>query len=117
MSFLDQLPTKLRNAAFRAGDEFAWARGPAIEVIHLLTASCIPIDGIEVWLPTTPGPTIPGPFIYHWPGHNRRSGATLREYVEDANAKAEEYVSSFRWDERDATYTSEIPLFNLTAEL
>ena len=108
MRFYDQLPQRLRELAYHAGRDYAWNKQCTIEVIEALTQLGAPIYGIEVWLATTPGPTIPGPFIYHWT-------APVGADPHEANKAAREYVRLFEWDDSDEENKSNEPYFNITS--
>jgi hypothetical protein len=61
----DQIPGSLLAGAYLAQNgEAAWNTADALKVIAWAAKSHVPILGVEVWLPTTPGPTIPTPYIY-----------------------------------------------------
>ena len=111
MDWISQLPDRLKNSAYRAGTEYAWNMRDTMEVIDWLSSRGLPVWGLEVWLPTQPGPTIPTPYIYQWSATVNPSGQS------DAmmqNEMAKKYVSEFRWDERDQQRHEQIPYFNLT---
>jgi hypothetical protein len=57
----EHLPRRLRDSAYRAAgtSELAWTKSQALEVLDYAAALAIPIVGVEVWLPTMPGPTVP----------------------------------------------------------
>jgi len=71
------------------------------------------ICGVEVWIATTPGPTIPLTFIYTWQSAMKSDGEAWGAFVERINADAREYVACFKWDEKDLEYQHSIPYFNL----
>jgi hypothetical protein len=116
MNFIDQLPSHLRSAAYRAGNEYAWKRSEATEVIDLLSQKGIALDGVEIWLATTPGPTIPTPYIYTWSARSRSQEQDVGEYVIRTNREARDYVATFKWDDQDETNRMLEPHFNLSAD-
>jgi hypothetical protein len=69
--------------------------------------------GVEIWLPTTPCPTIPAPIFYTFESrqlpHER-----LTDFVQRASREASDYISTFEWDPADANYQGAVPYFNLT---
>ena len=91
------IPHTLGSAAYFSGDEAAWPRDEAFAVIDWATRSRLAILGGEIWLPTTPGPTIPEPYIYTFESV-RRSDENWDEFVLRANAAASQYVKTFEWD-------------------
>jgi hypothetical protein len=96
-----RIPPEIQARAYGAGNEFAWPREDAIQVIAAIKSHFV-VVGVEVWLPTTPGPTIPTPFVYQW-------GAG------PSDAKnAAEYIRTFEWDDADTHHRSFEPYFNLT---
>ena len=108
------LSDELRAAAYEANGEFAWSAERACEVIAALRIHGVAVLGVEVWLPTHPGPTIPTPRIYQWDAGARRTGETWLEYVRRVNQEATAYVVSFGWAEADAGLAE--PWFNLSAQ-
>ena len=65
MTMLSQLPNDLLMGAYQISNgEAAWPRDDALKVIRWATASRVAVFGAEIWIPTTPGPTIPTPYIY-----------------------------------------------------
>lgn len=61
----DSLPPRLLAAGFRAGEELAWPRVEALEVIDWLARQGYVVEGVEVWLPAREGPEIPIPNSVH----------------------------------------------------
>lgn len=110
-----QLPDYLNASAYKSQTgESAWPRTEAIAVINLATQSNIAVFGVEVWLPTTPGPTIPTPIIYVHDVQGRADEESWKDFVARANSDAREYISKFQWDDTDHAHKAEIPFFNLT---
>ena len=108
MEWIELLPKDLLASAYRANAEMAWRRQDAIRVIEILRSADYMILGLEVWLPTKPGPTIPTPYIYGWMGTTDISSATHAR-------SAEEYVQTFAWDPEDKSHSAAEPYFNITA--
>ncbi len=96
------LPRVLLERAYRTSDgrELAWSRSDALEVIELLIEAGYEICGVDIWLPTKPGPTIPTPFVYDWDDRHPISAA--------------EFVKTFAWDDADRSHGGRAPYFNLT---
>lgn len=113
-NYLDQLPESLQTNAYRAAGEAAWPRLEALRVIDCLTNQGIAMLGVEIWLPTHPGPTIPTPILYTWEAAAREAGETWPEFVTRAKKLAREYIDQFTWDEADTAHKSLTPYFNLT---
>jgi hypothetical protein len=113
MFLVDKLPDDLRESAYYAAEEAAWSWPDAIRVIAHLSKLHQAVCGIEVWLPTEPGPTIPEPYIYVWAGEERSPEETWDQYVERVNRQAVTYISGFRWDERDIEHQGLSAYFNL----
>lgn len=112
-TFVQKLPEFLRKSAYYAGQEAAWPREQAIKVIEHLKIHNAVVLGVEVWLPTHPGPTIPTPFIYSWDSGSQHQGESWQDFVRRANTGAAEYVRRFNWDKQDQTHQEADPYFNL----
>lgn len=109
-----RIPTELRQRAYCASNrEFAWASEDAQAVIDLASQSGTGILGVEVWLPTVPGPTIPTPYIYTLT-IEPFAGEVHHHFVERSTQAAREYVKTFVWDPADLTHHGELPYFNFT---
>lgn len=100
-------------AAFRSGDEAAWKKAEAREVISIATSLGLAVIGIEVWLPGQDGPVIPIPFFYSWTAREVDL-SDWNDYRSSVNALAAEYVENFAWDTSDVNHQAFEPLFNLT---
>jgi hypothetical protein len=103
----------LVRAYYAQNKEFAWARDDALRVIFWATESRILILGLEVWLPSTPGPTIPFPYVYtftpkYTPGESQEASLVR------ANQEVADYVRTFAWDVNDIVCHDLEPFFNLT---
>lgn len=112
-NYLDVLPTHLRDEAYLTDQEAAWPRQAAQEVLDFLTQNDIAVLGGEVWLPTTPGPTLPG--IYTFEVSPRLPQEPWRSFVHRANALARHYVQDFVWATGGATHHNLKPYFNFAA--
>jgi hypothetical protein len=62
--------------------------------------------GVDIWLPTDPGPTIPTPFVYDW---SLRGDLESPAYAREA----EEFIRNFQWDKDDHQSMPFEPYFNL----
>lgn len=113
MDWFQRLPDYLQVAAYRAGEEAAWSPAYAVRVIEQLTLLGAAICGVEVWLPTHPGPTIPTPFLYTWECERRGQHEGWVAFVERANQAAAAYIAAFQWDARDKEKQRLEPYFNL----
>ncbi len=109
-----QIPGSLLARAFLSQNgEAAWGKDDALQVLAWAAASQIPILGVEVWIPTTPGPTIPTPFIYTFEP-KYAAGEPHSEFIARANREAAEYVRSFAWDSEDRAHHGIEAFFNMT---
>jgi hypothetical protein len=107
ISWQRQLPRELINRAYRAGQELAWPRADALMVLSVLHEKGFVVLGVDVWIATSPGPTIPTPYVYDWqlgPDQGSVAGA----------ASAVEFVRDFQWDHRDRSHGGREPHFALT---
>lgn len=99
----ERLPQDLRAVAYRSAHELAWRRKHALEVLEALHKLGYRATGIEVWIPTTPGPTIP-------------SGLPQWEEGESALTAAE-YIRDFCWMSEEERLANRPMVFNIWAEL
>ena len=60
--------------------------------------------GVDIWLPTDPGPTIPRHFVYDWSS----------ETHDVRFATAAQFIAGFEWDKEDVLNLGKEPYFNLT---
>ncbi|MEX2297155.1 MAG: hypothetical protein WD715_07075 [Dongiaceae bacterium] len=111
---LGVVPDALRHSAYCVGRDAAWKREDALSVIEHFSSNGLLVLGIEIWLPTEPGPTIPTPFIYTWNAVPQSDGEDWRNYVVRSNQSASDYIRSFAWDSRDPIDRNHVPFFNLT---
>jgi len=109
-----RLPESLQIAAYCSGGEYAWPRDGALQVIQHLTEVGSAVIGVEVWLATEPGPTIPSPGIYVWEAPSRQATASWSAFAQAANTKAADHVRAFSWRPHDIEHAGETPYFNLT---
>ncbi len=65
------------------------------------------VVGVDIWLPTNPGPTIPAPFVYDWSLRADHSSPTYA-------VGAVEFIRNFKWAETDSSHQGLEPYFNLT---
>lgn len=98
------IPAEFMEHAYTSQQgEPAWKRSDAEKVIQWATQSGIAIFGVEVWLPTSPGPTIPTPFFYT-SSCDPRENEGWNDFVERANSEALVYIQSFEWDAYDVRH-------------
>jgi len=109
MEWSDLLPHDLQRAAYRADGEMAWSRGDAIRVVEILNANSYVVLGVDIWLATEPGPTIPTPFVYDW-------DLTVDRPSNEQPKTADEFIRSFQWEAADNTHQGMEPFFNITAQ-
>jgi len=113
--YLERLPINLKESAYLAlNGEAAWPRSEALKVVDFLAKHGMAVLGGEVWLPTTPGPTIPTPIIYTWEVDKRQKGESWSEFVQRASELTKAYLSQFEWDKVDVKHKDLTPYFNLT---
>ena len=112
-AMIDIPQAMMASAYLSQGGEAAWDKGHVLEVIQWATTSGIAVFGIEVWLPTEPGPTIPMPFFYSYDSEPNENEEWMA-FVKRANAGASRYVKEFDWDSEDHKHRSQEPYFNLT---
>lgn len=100
------LPQRLLETAYRVGAEMAWRRSDTMEVIALLHAAGRKVIGVDIWLATRDGPTIPTPYVYDWEV-DRLSDDPLYQ------GSAEHFVCQFNWHPDDKIHTGVEPWFNI----
>src|SRR4051812_37133219 len=104
MEWYDRLPRDLCERAYKTAElddcpsEWAWNRPDALRVIEILSNNGYVVDGVEIWLATSPGPTIPTPFVYDW--HLGRANRPSSRYPKTAV----EFVGTFQWDPTDTSH-------------
>lgn len=105
MKWHQQLPEVLRSSAYLSeGGEPAWPRDAALEVVEYLRGKQFAILGVEIWIATHPGPTIP---LYQW------SRSDARDSLANPQT-ADEYIQRFSWAADDDQFRDQVPFFNLT---
>ena len=107
-----ELPQHLKDNAYLVGEESAWLKNDALDVIDLCKEQGIAVLGGEVWLPTQPGPTIPTPFMYTWEADQKLPTESWGQFVGRTSERARKYIAEFRWDPADVS-RSLTPVFNL----
>jgi hypothetical protein len=103
----------LAHAYVSENGEPAWPEYSALQVLSWAAEVGLPLLGVEIWLPTIPGPTIPTPFIYAL-DLNQFPGEPTGQFQKRTNREAAEYVRSFAWDARDVAHHGNVPYFNFT---
>lgn len=112
----NELPEVFVRAAYVAGDERAWSREWALQVVDFARRHSIAVLGVEVWLATTPGPTIPEPYIYAWSVSDRLSEEPAQRFADRCATEARTYLSEFAWASDDLANARREPFFNLVLE-
>ncbi len=108
-SMFQTLPKTVLDNAFRCGNEYAWSRADALEVIKWAEKHNRIVIGAEVWVPSSKGPIIPSRYVYVWSlGWSRRHPGV--------DQSASEYVRNFEWDPNDTGFLGAEPFFNLTLD-
>jgi len=113
LGVLSDLPSAIADAAYVAGEEAAWDRSHALLVVDYCADRDLAVSGIEIWLATSPGPTIPTPYIYGWEASRRVPGETWATFVARSNLEARHFIATFEWDSADTTHFGSVPYFNL----
>ena len=113
-AILDLIASELRSAAYLAGGEAAWPRQEAITAIEQFASSGYVVLGVETWLPTVPGPTIPFPYIYVWEITPRRELESWAQFVARSKSESQKFIQGFEWDPSDKENLDAIPFFNFT---
>jgi hypothetical protein len=103
--FSGTLPKELLGRAYRSANELAWNRADAVDAIDCLEKAGFSLLGVEVWLPTSPGPTMTGRY---WDAED--SGVPGRPPT------AMDFVKSFKWGEHDKMLRDREPFFNFTVD-
>ena len=101
--FLRILPLELLGRAYQSRNELAWSQADAIEAIDRLEKAGFTLLGVEVWIPTSPGPTMTGRF---WDSEGSA--------VQDRPRTAQDFIKNFAWGRHDASLKGREPFFNLT---
>ena len=95
--FSHTLPLELLQRAYRSRHELAWARTDAVEAIDRLEKAGFRLLGVEVWIPSSPGPKMTGWF---WDSRDKETGR--------------DFVKGFEWGPQDGSLKNCEPFFNLT---
>jgi hypothetical protein len=109
------IPDDLRTAAYKSKgtNECAWNREHALRVIDVLSRNGYFVLGVDIWLPTDPGPTIPTPFVYDWNcERSLRADTSSKQYAKTAK----DFIRTFDWDPADNSYKGMKPYFNIVAK-
>jgi hypothetical protein len=108
------IPESLLASGYRAENgEMAWDKENALSVLRWAEDCGVCVLGLEVWIPTVPGPTIPMPFVYAF-DPRRDEGESDAVFLARANTEVVNYVNSFEWDVQDTAHHAYRPFFNLT---
>lgn len=99
------LPQPLKDSAYKTSNEFAWAQEDALAVVAILERNDYVIIGVDIWLPTTPGPS--PMYVYDW----AKPGCGFDRGISSAT----EFISTFKWDPEDVARAKDMPYFNLLA--
>ena len=105
MNWTSALPRALLEQAYQSSNEMAWRREAALSVVKLLRISGYTVLGVDIWLATKPGPTIPTPIVYDWDIDQP-----------DPKPGPEQFIAEFSWDKDDIANKDAEPFFNLTIE-
>ena len=97
------LPLELLLRAYRSRHELAWTRADAIAVIDRLEKAGLTVLGVEVWIPSSPGPTMTG---WYWDSQGKAAASEPET--------AREFVKGFEWGPQDGSLRDSEPFFNLT---
>lgn len=108
----EELPARLKELAYASQGELAWPRTEAIRVIDFVASRGWGVCGVEVWLPTVPGPTLPEPFYYQVTVEPA-TGESWSAFVERSRTETKRFVEEFAWDARDTQSGQWEPYFNL----
>lgn len=103
--FSGALPKELLGRAYQSTNELAWNRADAVDAIDYLEKAGFTLLGVEVWLPTSPGPTMTGRY---WDAEG--SGAP------DRPRTAMDFVKNFKWGKHDKILKDREPFFNFTTD-
>ncbi len=112
-SWFRDLHSDLQRRAYVSNGEPAWPESPVLQVIQQLTSRSCRVIGIEVWLPTKPGPTVAGP-PYYW--EPLRPADTSVDAIRATNAEAQEFIRRFKPHPADAASLGHELYFNLAVD-
>jgi hypothetical protein len=106
MDWYGLLTLALMEAAYKAENgEMAWSREDALAVASILQRNGYEIFGVDVWIPTTPGPT---PYLHDWSRDRSSSG--------EVAISAPQFIATFKWDPSHGELRLTEPFFNIWAE-
>jgi hypothetical protein len=109
-----EIPVDLVARAYVTQDgEMAWPKDDVLRVLRWAEDVSLPVLGIEVWIASVPGPTIPGPFIYQC-DLQQPVNESSAEFASRSNREAAAYIRLFAWDPKDTAHIGLIPFFNIT---
>jgi hypothetical protein len=100
--FSDALPEELLRRAYRYRNELAWRRTDAIEAIAGLEKAGFTLIGVEVWVPSSPGPQ-----ITWW------LCDLGDEVISNKPTNALDFVKNFKWGADYKGLEDREPFFNL----
>jgi hypothetical protein len=108
MEWHRHLTNDILKSAYNAGQELAWGKQDAMHVIEILINYNYVIIGVDIWIPTDGGPTIPTPFVYDWSPGQQSPQRKHRESAKD-------FIELFQWDSADRSHGGLEPYFNILA--
>ncbi len=109
---MEPLPDNLKESAYRTSNEAAWLRQDALSVIEFLHNLNYAILGVDIWIPTLPGPTIPRS-IYDL-DLSDLTKEKWSDFVERSYDIAIKFIKDFEFDDEDkAIYGSIELVFNI----
>ena len=101
--FAGFLSADLLRRAYNTGNELAWSRQDVEKAINQLTQAGFRIIGIDVWIPSQPGPIVTG---WDWSDSDAGSPGLAQS--------AQQFVEDFKWGANDGRMSANEPYFNLT---
>jgi hypothetical protein len=108
MEWYKLLTPHLKEIAYKANTEMAWKREDALKIVSILERNAYHVFGVDVWIATNPGPTIPTPYVYDWAEGDSSSDRVAKS--------AAGFIAAFQWHPYDTVYSSTEPYFNIWAE-
>ncbi len=110
----ESLPAPLRDSAYRSESEVAWLKQDALLVVEFLHKQRYGVLGVDIWIPTSPGPTLPNA-VYDLDS-SRLPSEAWHEYVERSHGQAVRFISEFEFiGDVKETYKGIAPVFNVWA--
>lgn len=82
-------------------------------MVEYLTRASWAVLGIEVWLPTSGGPTLPGGGVHTWDPCRREDSEDWANFVRRNNQAGTHFILHFAWGLEDGTEAE--PVFNIGA--